>query len=406
MVFADDWHVGQVFFSMLWFFLFFIWIWLLIMVFADIFRDHEMSGWAKAAWVIFVIIVPYLGVFVYLIVRAARCTSARWQQQQKADEQFKQYVQSAAHGSGRRKHGRRARTARRPQEQGRDHRRRVRAGESEGARLTPLLLSHEHKVAGQQRDDGRAADPRAGQFLMTLDSSVMNVSIATVAKDVGTDVTGIQTAITLYTLVMASLMITGGKIGELIGRRRAFAIGCVIYGVRIVHHRARAEPRRPPHRLVVPRRSRRRADHAGDRRAGRVQLPAAKSARAPTGWSPRRAPSPSPPGRSSAAFFTTYLSWRLVFAGEVLVVLGILALARKMADAPPRRRGAGSTSSAPRCRPPGWRSSCSGCSAPACGAVVQPEAGRTRVARPVARDLAPPRRRCRRVAVLRAGSSG
>src|SRR5476649_688285 len=70
----------------------------------------------------------------------------------------------------------------------------------------------------------------AGQFLMTLDSSVMNVSIATVAKDVGTNVTGIQTAITLYTLVMASLMITGGKIGQIIGRKRAFAIGCVIYG--------------------------------------------------------------------------------------------------------------------------------------------------------------------------------
>src|SRR6185369_13589288 len=70
----------------------------------------------------------------------------------------------------------------------------------------------------------------AGQFLMTLDSSVMNVSIAQVAKDVGTTVTGIQTAITLYTLVMATLMITGGKIGSLIGRKRAFAIGCVIYG--------------------------------------------------------------------------------------------------------------------------------------------------------------------------------
>ena len=69
----------------------------------------------------------------------------------------------------------------------------------------------------------------AGQFLMTLDSSVMNVSIATVAKDLDTTVTGIQTAITLYTLVMASLMITGGKIGALIGRRRAFSIGCVIY---------------------------------------------------------------------------------------------------------------------------------------------------------------------------------
>src|SRR5258705_12635590 len=70
----------------------------------------------------------------------------------------------------------------------------------------------------------------AAQFVMILDSSVMNVSIATVAKDLGTTVTGIQTAITLYTLVMASLMITGGKIGQIIGRKRAFAIGCVIYG--------------------------------------------------------------------------------------------------------------------------------------------------------------------------------
>ena len=71
----------------------------------------------------------------------------------------------------------------------------------------------------------------AGQFLMTLDSSVMNVAIATVAEDVGTTITGIQTAITLYTLVMAMLMISGGKIGSMIGRRRAFAIGCVIYGI-------------------------------------------------------------------------------------------------------------------------------------------------------------------------------
>src|SRR5215475_13889328 len=71
----------------------------------------------------------------------------------------------------------------------------------------------------------------SAQFLMTLDSSVMNVSIATVAKDVGTTVTGIQGAITAYTLVMAALMITGGKIGGIIGRKRAFAIGCVIYGL-------------------------------------------------------------------------------------------------------------------------------------------------------------------------------
>src|SRR3954471_3701158 len=69
----------------------------------------------------------------------------------------------------------------------------------------------------------------AAQFVMILDSSVMNVSIATVAKDLGTTVTGIQTAITLYTLVMASLMITGGKMGAILGRKRAFTIGCVIY---------------------------------------------------------------------------------------------------------------------------------------------------------------------------------
>ena len=125
-----------------------------------------------------------------------------------------------------------------------------------------------------------AAHAGAGQFLMTLDSSVMNVSIAQVAKDLGTTVTGVQTAITLYTLVMATLMITGGKIGTMIGRRRAFAIGCVIYGCGLAHHRARAEPDRPDHRLVVPGGHRRRADHAGHRGAGRLELPGAERPRA------------------------------------------------------------------------------------------------------------------------------
>jgi EmrB/QacA subfamily drug resistance transporter len=68
------------------------------------------------------------------------------------------------------------------------------------------------------------------QFLMTLDASVMNVSMATVANDLGTPITGIQTAIALYTLVMATLMLTGGKLGSILGRRRAFGIGLIIYG--------------------------------------------------------------------------------------------------------------------------------------------------------------------------------
>src|SRR5258706_3100942 len=69
----------------------------------------------------------------------------------------------------------------------------------------------------------------AGQFVMAIDTTVMNTAIATVADDLGTTVTGVQTAITLYTLVMASLMITGGKLGAILGRKRAFSIGCVIY---------------------------------------------------------------------------------------------------------------------------------------------------------------------------------
>src|SRR4029450_6413293 len=71
----------------------------------------------------------------------------------------------------------------------------------------------------------------SAQFLMTLDSSVMNVSIATGAEDVGTTVTGIQTAITLSTLVMAMCMRPRAKIGSIIGRKRAFSLGCVIYGL-------------------------------------------------------------------------------------------------------------------------------------------------------------------------------
>jgi hypothetical protein len=68
-VIASEFGTGQVFWSMVWFVVFFIWIWLLITVFADIFRSPDLGGFAKAMWVLFVIVVPYLGVFVYLIAR-------------------------------------------------------------------------------------------------------------------------------------------------------------------------------------------------------------------------------------------------------------------------------------------------------------------------------------------------
>jgi MFS family permease len=173
----------------------------------------------------------------------------------------------------------------------------------------------------------------AGQFLMMLDSSVMNVSIATVAKDVGTTIVGIQTAITLYTLVMASLMITGGKLGQLIGRKRAFSIGCVIYGcgsfttaiapslgVLLLGWSCLEGIGAA---LIMPAIVALVASNFGrDERPRAYGLVAAAAAIAVA------------VGPIVGGLFTTYLSWRWVFAGEVLIVLAILVLARRMADEP------------------------------------------------------------------------
>jgi MFS family permease len=169
----------------------------------------------------------------------------------------------------------------------------------------------------------------AGQFLMMLDSSVMNVSIATVADDVGTTVTGIQTAITLYTLVMAAFMITGGKIGQIIGRKRAFAIGCVIYGAgSFVTALATSLPvlligwsclEGLGAALILPSIVALVAANFGrDERPRAYGLVAAAAAVAVA------------VGPILGGLCTTYLSWRYVFFGEVVVVAGILLLARRI----------------------------------------------------------------------------
>jgi MFS family permease len=177
----------------------------------------------------------------------------------------------------------------------------------------------------------------AGQFLMTLDSSVMNVSIATVAKDVGTTVTGIQTAITLYTLVMASLMITGGKIGQILGRKRAFAIGCVIYGCGSL-----VTAIAPNLGVLIVGWSFLEGIGAALILPAIVALVASNFAQAER---PRAYGLVASAGAIAVAagpliggLFTTYLSWRLVFAGEVLMVAAILALTRRMAEAVPETR--------------------------------------------------------------------
>jgi len=96
---GSDFGSGQVFWSMLWFFLFIIWIWILITVFADIFRSHDLSGWAKALWVIFVIVFPYLGVFVYLIARGNKMSEHAQEAVQAQDAAARQYIKEAA-GTG------------------------------------------------------------------------------------------------------------------------------------------------------------------------------------------------------------------------------------------------------------------------------------------------------------------
>ncbi len=93
---GSEWAVGQVFWSMLWFTMFFIWIWLLIMVFSDIFRSHDMGGFAKFIWVLFVIVLPYLGVFVYLIARGHKMSEHAAQDARAIDAAQRAYIQDAA----------------------------------------------------------------------------------------------------------------------------------------------------------------------------------------------------------------------------------------------------------------------------------------------------------------------
>jgi EmrB/QacA subfamily drug resistance transporter len=173
----------------------------------------------------------------------------------------------------------------------------------------------------------------AAQFLMILDTSVMNVSIATVAEDIGTTIAGIQTAITLFTLVMATLMITGGKIGTIIGRRRAFTIGLVIYScgslttalapslpvlllgwsllegigaalimpaiVALVAGNVKVEERPKAYGLIAA--------------CGAIAVAV---------------------GPLIGGFATTFFSWRWVFAGEVLIAMGILVMSRRLTETP------------------------------------------------------------------------
>ena len=173
----------------------------------------------------------------------------------------------------------------------------------------------------------------AAQFLMVLDQAVMNVSISQLVSDFHTDVTTIQAVITFYSLVMAALMITGGKLGGPLGRRRAFTIGMVIYGVgsfitaisqsvfvlalgwSLLEGIGAA--------LVLPALAALVAGNfeGRDRAAAYGVLGGLAGAGIAV-------------GPILGGWVTTNLTWRVVFIGEVVVVVAILALMGWIADAP------------------------------------------------------------------------
>jgi hypothetical protein len=96
LVILSEWQVGEVVWSMLWFAMFFIWIWLLIMVFSDIFRSHDLGGFAKFLWVVFVLFLPYLGVFVYLIARGHKMSEHAIEAAQAQNDAATAYIRNVA----------------------------------------------------------------------------------------------------------------------------------------------------------------------------------------------------------------------------------------------------------------------------------------------------------------------
>jgi MFS family permease len=173
----------------------------------------------------------------------------------------------------------------------------------------------------------------SAQFVMVLDSSVMNVSISQIVKDLDTTIQGVQLAITAYTLVMAALMLAGAKLGDILGRDRTFALGLAIYGL------GSLTTALSPNLTVLL---------IGwsliEGLGAALVLPAIVSLIAATYSGKQRAMAFGIVGGVAGAaiaagpliggWFTTELSWRYVFAGETLIVVVILFLRRRLRKAP------------------------------------------------------------------------
>ena len=96
---SSSYPLLNIFWTMFEFFLWVIWIWILITVFIDIFRSHDLSGWAKALWFLFVLFIPLIGVLVYLIARGGKMHERAARQAQQQDAEARAYIQQAAASS-------------------------------------------------------------------------------------------------------------------------------------------------------------------------------------------------------------------------------------------------------------------------------------------------------------------
>ena len=173
----------------------------------------------------------------------------------------------------------------------------------------------------------------AAQFVMVLDSSVMNVSISQIVEDLDTTVTGVQSAITMYTLVMAAFMLVGAKLGDIWGRDRAFGIGLAVYGLGslttalspnltvLLFGWSLVEGLGAV--LVIPAiAALTAANYEGKDRAFAYGIIGGVAGAAIA------------VGPVIGGFVTTYFSWRYVFVGEVVIVVAILIVRNRMQKAP------------------------------------------------------------------------
>src|SRR5947209_18700863 len=171
----------------------------------------------------------------------------------------------------------------------------------------------------------------AAQFVMVLDSTVMNVSISQIVKDLHTTVPDVQLAITAYTLVMAAFMLTGAKLGDIWGRRRTFGIGLAVYGV------GSLTTALSPNITVLL------IGWSLIEGLGAVMVIPAIAALTATNYSGREralafallggiAGAGAAAGPLIGGFVTTALTWRVVFAGETVIVLVVLLFVGRIRD--------------------------------------------------------------------------